>query len=201
MAAIGLLAISFSTAANYLKFQDQTETTNALVQSGEVNRQRLIADQLRELLTPAGIAVAPSFQVPDHASAKQLTLQWEASGGGKTAGTAQTSGNLAIMASRVMIGNLPRRRAVQLAESEIFIAAIDEDRRLVWWHAASDPRQLRAQTVTNTGEVWCRVIYQPNVNFSISYPDERSIKELRLYHPRWTGVRFELLLIGTISVP
>lgn len=197
-----MLALSVTAAAAYVNSrQEPTESPRSAIQSGEQSRAGLIANQLRDLLTPAGVQVPANFQSPEAAAAKQLTIRWDASGGDKTAvATEQSGGRLAVAASRTAVGNLPRLRSVQLGESEMFVAAVDENQQLVWWHVMSDPRQLRIQTVTETGEIYCRVIYQPSVGFLISYPDAPSIRELRLYHPRWTGTKFELLLIGTMRV-
>ena len=196
-----MLALSVTATAAYVNSgQEPTAIPPTAIQTGEQNRAGLIANQLRDLLSPAGVRVPASFQLPEANAAKQLTVHWEASGVEKTAAaTEQSSGRLAVAAARTVAGNLPRLRSVQLGETEIFLAAVDANQQLVWWHVMSDPRQLRIQTVNATGEISCQVIYQTNIDFPISYPDETSIKEVRLYHPHWTGTKFELLLIGTIS--
>jgi hypothetical protein len=202
LAAVAILAVSMTAAARYFaRGQSQGGLPQSPVQSSEPSRQALITNQLRDLLTPVGVEVASGFQAPENLAGRQVGMHWETSDASKSAPSAeQAAGRFTVSNSRVSAGSLPRRRSVELAETEVFVVAVDESARLVWWHVMTDPRLLRSETVTETGEVSGRVLYQSKVDFSITFPDEQSIKELRLYHPQWTGDRFRLTSIGVISV-
>jgi hypothetical protein len=44
-----------------------------------------------------------------------------------------------------------------------------------------------------------QVIYRESAEFSISFPDDESIAELRLYHPDWDGQKFSLTPVGAVA--
>jgi hypothetical protein len=196
-AAIVLIAVvSFFALAG-----SQGEKTHSAVQTGEASRQPLLENQLRDLLTPVGVAVSPGFQTSEEQNVREATIAWETSPASKTAvSTEQADGKFTVSNVQVRRASLPRRRAVELAETEIFVAAVDETNRLVWWHIMGDPRVLRSEAVAASGEVSGRILYLPNVDFSISFPDDPAIKEVRLYHPQWNGERFQLIQIGLVTV-
>lgn len=201
--AIGLVLAGFVTAgASYVRSgQDPAETPRPSIQSGDLTRRELITNQLRELLAPVGVQVPAELEPREDAVTKHLTIHWQSTSPGKTAAvTEQASGSFAVTNSRVSVGSLPRRRSVELAESEIFIAAVNEAGGLVWWQVMTDPRLVRAEAVSESGEISGRVLYRSDVDFLIGYPDDAAIKELRLYHPEWTGERFRLTLLTIISV-
>jgi len=196
-AAIVLIAVVsfFALAGN------QFEKSQSAVQTGEASRQPLIEAQLRDLLTPVGVEVSPGFQPPEEQNVRDAAISWESSQPRKTAlSTEQTGGKFTVSNLQLRRASLPRRRAVELAETEIFVAAVDENNRLVWWHIMGDPRVLRSEAVAASGEVFGRILYLPNVDFSISFPAEPAIKEVRLYHPQWNGERFQLIQIGLFTV-
>lgn len=197
-----LLAVSVTAAASYVRSgQEQAEAARPSIQSGDLTRQELIAKQLRDLLTPVGVEVPADLQPRDDAVTRQLTIRWQTSTPAKTGAAAeQASGDFAVTNSRVSVGALPRRRAVELAESEIFVAAVNETGALVWWQVMSDPRLVRAETVSSSGEVSGQALYRSAVDFLIGYPDDAAIKELRLYHPSWTGNQFRLTPLTVINV-
>lgn len=200
---VGLvLAVSVTAGASYVRSgQEQVETARPSIQSGDMTRQELLTKQLRDLLAPVGVQVPADLEPKEGAVTRQLTVRWQTMTTGKTEAAAeQTSGNFAVTNSRVSVGSLPRRRAVELAESEIFVAALNETGALVWWQVVSDPRLVRAEAVSSSGEVSGQTLYRPTVDFLIGYPDDTSIKELRLYHPSWTGNQFRLTPLTVIDV-
>ncbi len=196
-AAIVLIAVvSFFALA-----QSRSENIQSPAQTGDASRQPLIETQLRDLLTPVGVGVLPGFQPPEAGNVREAAIGWETSNTSKTAlSTEQAGGKFRVSSMQVSRGSLPRRRAVELAETELFVAAVDANNRLVWWHVMGDPRVLRAESVSASGEVSGRILYLPNVDFSISFPDEPAIQEVRFYHPQWNGERFQLTQIGVITV-
>lgn len=196
VATVLIAAVSFFVFA-----QSQDEKTQSSVQSGDASRQPLLETQLRDLLTPVGIGVSPGFQLPESMSVREVAISWETSNPNKIApNTEQAGGKFTINNVQARRGSLPRRRAVELAETELFVAAVDANNRLVWWHVMGDPRVLRAESVSTSGEVSGRILFLPNVDFAIGFPDEPAITEVRLYHPQWNGQRFQLIQVGVITV-
>ncbi len=195
---VGLLVV----AASYFALaQSQPEPSRQSIQSGDSDRQPLIENQLRDLLTGIGVLVTPGFQMAADRNVREVAIRWETASASKTAlATEQTGGKFSVSSSQVSISSLPRRRAVELAETEIFVAAVDANSKLVWWQVMSDPRVLRSEKVSSSGEVSGQTLYLPNVDFSISFPDEPNITEVRFFHPQWNGERFQLTQIGVITV-
>jgi hypothetical protein len=200
--AAAIMAVSITAAAGYLRHGSNQETQSSTAgPSGEPSRQALITNQLGSLLTPAGVQVVAGFQAEETETFRQLRVHWETPPPGKSTGNAQPgTETLTIKQSARGIGSLPRRRFLELADSEILIIAVDENSRLLWWHVMTDPRLLRAESITASGEISGGVSYLPQVEFSIAYPDDPAIKELRIYHPEWTGAEFRLTSLAVLSV-
>lgn len=200
--AAAIMAVSITSAASYLGHgQNQEPQSTKSAPSGEASRQALITSELASLLTPAGIQVVAGFQAQETETFRQVQVHWDTPGRDKSAVNAQQAlGTLTVNQSARGIGGLPRRRSLELADTEILVIAVDENSRLMWWHVMTDPRLLRAESVNASGEISGGVSYLPEVEFSIAYPDDPAIKELRIYHPEWTGAEFHLTSLAVLSL-
>jgi hypothetical protein len=200
--AIAILALSITAAAGFLRHGSNQEAQSSKAASpDEPSRQVLIADQLASLLAPAGVQVVAGFQAQDTETFRQVQVHWETPAPGKSAGNTQPETETLTLKQSVRgAGSLPRRRSLELADTEILVIAVDENSRLMWWHVTTDPRLLRAENVNERGEISGGVSYLPQVDFSIAYPDDPAIKELRIYHPVWTGMEFRLTSLAVLSV-
>ena len=100
--------------------------------------------------------------------------------------------SVSIVEDKRRSGTLPRHRSLELSSMHIFIAAVDATNKLRWWSIIPDPRVVRAETKTSTGELRAENYYVANVAFLVAFPDDPEIAQLRLYHPVWNGTDFDL---------
>jgi hypothetical protein len=199
--ALGAILLLLIATAGYVWARRRGVAGHELpVQSGDSARQPLISEQLRTLLAPEGITVPADFQQLEKSTVREMRVQWGSTVAGKVLSTEQSSGRLSVRSSRVSAGSLPRRRALALADTQVLIVGVDQSARLIWWHTMADPRVLRSETITPSGQISGQIFYQPTAEFALNFPDDPAIRQLRIYHPNWTGERFQLVLIGTIDV-
>lgn len=200
--AAAIMAVSITAVASYLGHgSNQEAQSSKAAPADEAARQALITDKLASLLKPAGVQVVAGVQAQETEAFRQVQVHWETPSGDKAAANPQQAvGTLTVRQSARRIGDLPRRRSLELASTEVLIIAVDENSRLLWWHVMTDPRLLRAESITASGEISGGVSYLPQVDFSIAYPDDPAIKELRIYHPEWTGAEFRLTSLAVLSV-
>ena len=97
-------------------------------------------------------------------------------------------------------GALPRNRSLELSETQIFIAAVDARNKLRWWSIVPDPRIVRSETQTATGELRGQDYYVSNVTLVVAFPDDPEIANLRFYHPAWNGTEFDLKPLTTVPM-
>ena len=95
-------------------------------------------------------------------------------------------------------GALPRNRSLELSPAQIFIAAVDATNKLRWWSIVPDPRVVRSETQTPTGELRGEDYYVSNVTLVVAFPDDPEIANLRFYHPVWNGTEFDLKPLTTL---
>ena len=55
-----------------------------------------------------------------------------------------------------------------------------------------DPRLVRGETETPTGELRGETYYVSNITLVVAFPDDPEIANLRFYHPVWNGTDFDL---------
>ena len=79
------------------------------------------------------------------------------------------------------------------------VVALDADGRMRWCGVVPDPRLLRAEWPGADGELTGQVLYKESAEFFVAYPDDDSIKEIRLYHPDWDGQKFSLAPLGAVA--
>lgn len=200
--AAAIMAVSITAAASYLRQGGNQEAQSSkAAQPDEASRQDSITSKLGSLLTPDGVqVVVAGVQAQETETFRQVQIHWETPAPGKSTGTQPAAVTPNITRSTRGTGGLPRRRALELADTEILVIAVDESSRLLWWHVTTDPRLLRAESITASGEISGGVSYLPQVDFSIAYPDDPAIKELRIYHPEWTGTEFRLTSLAVLNV-
>jgi hypothetical protein len=68
-----------------------------------------------------------------------------------------------------------------------------------WCGLVADQRLLRAEWPGADGELTGQVLYKESAEFFVAYPDDDSIKEIRLYHPDWDGRAFSLKPVGAVA--
>ncbi|HKV37130.1 MAG TPA: hypothetical protein VJP89_22505 [Pyrinomonadaceae bacterium] len=98
----------------------------------------------------------------------------------------------AIVEDKRLAGALPRSRSLELSPTHIFVAAVDATNKLRWWSVMPDPRVVRSETQSPTGELRAEDYYVSNVTLVVAFPDDPDIANLRFYHPVWNGTDFDL---------
>lgn len=97
-----------------------------------------------------------------------------------------------IVEDKRLAGVLPRSRSLELSPTHIFVAAVDATNKLRWWSVMPDPRVVRSETQSPTGELRAEDYYVSNVTLVVAFPDDPDIANLRFYHPVWNGTDFDL---------
>ena len=166
-------------------------------------RQIMQREQLRTLMSRVGVDVpeadAWAIQIPIY---RQLKLNWADSAKSATElrSEAQTQApKVSIVEDRKRSGTLPRQRSLELAPTLMFVAAVDASNKLRWWSIMPDPRVVRSETQTTTGELRSQDYYLSDVTVVVAFPDDPEIATLRFYHPVWNGTDFDLKLLTVVS--
>jgi len=175
----------------------QSQTTT--VEKGR--RETVQREQLKKLMAKVNVNVpdvdARSDQRPT--SYRELKVRWSDSTKSTTElrpaanAEAQTQApSVSIVEDKKLPGILPRQRSLELAPTLMFVAAVDASNKLRWWSIMTDPRVVRAETQTATGELRSQDYLVSNVTLVVAFPDDPEIATLRFYHPVWNGTDFDL---------
>jgi hypothetical protein len=95
---------------------------------------------------------------------------------------------------------LPRQREPELSSDKVVIIARDSVGKVRDWQVLPDPRIIRAEAPGPGGELSGSVLYRDRADFLFTLPDDPDIERIDFYHPRWTGEKFDLDLIGGIPL-
>ena len=173
----------------------------------EKNRRETVQqEQLKKLMSRVGISVpeiaARTDQTPGY---RELKINWTDPTKSTTELRSAASSEQQTQAPRVSIledkkrsGTLPRHRSLELSPTHIFIAAVDATDKLRWWSIMPDPRLVRGETTTSTGELRGENYYVSNVTLLVAFPDDPEIANLRFYHPVWNGTDFDLKSLAVV---
>ena len=134
---------------------------------------------------------------------QEVRVRWDAYIGAPAPQVAprpgQPSTNIfTVRQRRWLSGSLPRHRHPKLSEDQLVIVALDAQGERIDEQVIPDPRVLRAESTGPTGEIRGEILHH---ELLITLPDDPTIIELRVYHPRWNGSTFLLDLLGTINLP
>ena len=172
------------------------------------SRETLQEERLKKLMNKVGVdVVGLSAKTNQPQAFREVKIRWNDS----TSTSSKTDGRPSISAAEQKLsvslvedkkrsGTLPRRRSLELSPDQLFIAAVNEANQLRWWSIISDPRVVRAEFPSSTGEVRGENYYQSNFTLSVAFPDDPKITNLRFYKPIWTGSDFDLKLLAAVSV-
>src|SRR5262245_40990354 len=172
---------------------------------GQVQRRQDVQrEQLRKLMSKVDVDVpetdARSNQPQTY---RELQIRWSEStqSGIELRTEAQTqTPSVSVVEDKKRSGTLPRQRSLELAPTLMFVAAVDAANKLRWWSIMPDPRVVRAETQTATGELRSQDYYVSNVTLVVAFPDDPGITTLRFYHPVWNGTDFDLKPLTIVSI-
>lgn len=173
----------------------------------EKNRRETVQqEQLKKLMSRVGISVVEIAARTDQTPAyRELKLNWtdptKSSTEVRSAATSEQqtpSPRVSVVEDKKRSGTLPRHRSLELSSTHIFIAAVDATDKLRWWSIMPDPRLVRGETQTPTGELRRQDYYVSNVTLLVAFPDDPEIANLRFYHPVWNGTDFDLKQLAVV---
>jgi hypothetical protein len=174
----------------------------------EKNRRETVQqEQLRKLMSKVGVEVVEIAARTDQpATYRELKINWADSAKSttelKSASNAEQQAppqKVSIVEDKKRSGTLPRHRSLELSPTHIFIAAVDATDKLRWWSIMPDPRLVRGETQTPTGELRGENYYVSNVTLIVAFPDDPEIANLRFYHPVWNGTDYDLKPLAVVS--
>lgn len=169
-------------------------------------RETVRHEQLKKLMSKVGIDVleiaARTDQSPTY---RELKINWTDPTKSTTELRSAVNSEQQTQAPRVSVvedkkrsGTLPRHRSLELSPTHIFIAAVDATDKLRWWSIMPDPRLVRGETPTPTGELRGENYYLSNVTLVVAFPDDPEIANLRFFHPVWNGTDFDLKSLAVV---
>ena len=203
-----LSAIGVALAAALLLATTGAQESGTKDASAEaaVTKRAPLPERVRSLLAESGVEVGTADITSASASRshRELRVSWEAD---KAALPKPSSAQYKNAAGRVALsqaavtreGGLPKQRSAELSPTQVVVVALDSEGRMRWCGLVTDPRLLRAEVSGPGGELSGQIIYRESAEFVVRYPDDESIKEIRLYHPDWDGQKFSLELVGAVA--
>jgi hypothetical protein len=166
-------------------------------------RQVVQREQLRKLMSRVDVDVPETdLRANQPQTYRELKIRWTdpSKSGTALSSEAQTQAPRAsIVEDKKYSGTLPRQRSLELAPTLMFVAAVDSTNKLRWWSIMPDPRIVRSETQTATGELRSQDYYLANVTLVVAFPDDPGIATLRFYHPVWNGTDFDLTPLSVVS--
>jgi hypothetical protein len=166
-------------------------------------RQTVQREQLRKLMSRVDVDVPENDgRANQPQTYRELKLNWAdpTKSTNELRSEAQTQiPRVSIVEDKKRSGTLPRQRSLELAPTLMFVAAVDATNKLRWWSIMPDPRVVRSETQTATGELRSQDYYIANVTVVVAFPDDPEIATLRFYHPVWNGTDFDLKPLTVVS--
>jgi hypothetical protein len=193
-----LLVLVLAMAISAYVTQNPGSASRSTVNSSSAgDNETRIRNKLAELLGDK-VRVGTTLPAADSQTYREVRVRWQSSAAQAQDNLLRESapGNLAAINLTSRQGRVTRDRALELSPNQILVVGVDADSNLRWWKLMLDPRLVRAETSTPGAGMTSQEYYLATVEFTVPFPDDPLIKELRLYHPQWTGKEFQLELIS-----
>ena len=161
-------------------------------------------ERLKKLLSKVDVDVPEiNSRAPQPQTYRELKIRWGDPKKSTTelrsaANAADQISSVSVVEDKKRSGALPRSRSLELSPAHVFIAAVDAGNKLRWWSIMPDPRVVRSETQTPSGELRGQDYYVSNVTLVVAFPDDPEIANLRFYHPVWNGTDFDLKPLTTV---
>ncbi len=168
-------------------------------------RETLQQEQLKKLMSKVGVEVSDTdARAAQPQTYRELKIRWvdstKSNSGLRPAAQEQTqTPSVSVIEDKKRPGTLPRQRSLELSPTQIFVAAVDAANKLRWWSIMPDPRLVRSETRTASGELRGEDYYVSNVTLLVAFPDDPEIARLRFYHPVWNGTQFDLKPLTNVA--
>jgi len=180
-------------------------------QSLKSKREIVQAEQLSKLLSKVGVSVNTSNAASGEKSQgyREMKIRWTGQTTAQMDAATTSSApdakqgpalNSLVLDEKTLRGTLPRQRSLELSPTQVLVAAVDESNELRWWATIPDPRIVRAETQTPSGELRSQDYYLADLTLVVAFPEDPSIASLRFYHPFWNGTAYDLQLLAQTPV-
>jgi hypothetical protein len=206
---VTLLAVSSLTAAALAQEQSESVKTRQRLNPENVNKtsDEILLEKLTSLLTPVGIRVSKSRLV-DYSKAEShqfIRVNWEAYENAPEFvkpgdQSFRQSRKLTALEKKNLAGGVHQPRGVEERGEWLFVAAVNGGQELVWWTQIDDPRIFRAESADSEGHLSGQLLHKSSPTFSVEFPDDAQIKELRFYQFKRADAEPVLELVNTIPV-
>ena len=169
-------------------------------------REALQQERLKKMMSRVDVEVAETADArADQArSYRELRIRWANSTKSATelrpsASADDKTQTFTIVEDKKRSGTLPRQRSLELSPEHIFVAGVDATNKLRWWSIVPDPRVVRSETQTASGELRSQNYYVSNTTLVVAFPDDPEIAKLRFYQPVWNGTDYDLKPLTIVS--
>lgn len=186
--------------------QDSTRQPAAAQQqpAAPLRRDQMQRDKLRPMLAAVGVSVGEGATPPRARASREVRILWagEAAGqAGQEFTSSPADGQMRVTAEGARdAGPPPVPRSLEMSPDHLLVVAVDAESRLVWWTLITDPRVLRAEGPDADGRMSGQVIYRRAAEFSVEFPDDPAIAELRVYKPAASAEGTVLRQVGAVGL-
>jgi len=206
-----LVVLSILCSFSLVQGQTRQQIINLSLLQSPSKKETLQKAQLKNLLSKVGVSVVESSSATNNQlqTYREAKIRWtnttnvlsdsetKSSIGGEKQ---ELVPRISVVEYKKRLGTLPRHRSLELSPTHILIAAVDENTQLRWWSIVPDPRIVRAEFQTSTGDLRSENYYLSNITLGVMFPDDPKIVNLRFYHPLWTGTEFDLKLLAIAPI-
>ncbi len=106
--------------------------------------------------------------------------------------------NARLSRQQIMPGAVQRMRHIQYSEDQVVYVTLDDQGKELYRNVQIDPRLIRAEVPDTDGQLQSRAFYRPSAMMTFSVPNDSRNETVILYKPKWDGVSFTLVQIGTM---
>jgi len=150
--------------------------------------------------------LAESASIPWRGPGAEWTIRWHAfaaaAGDLLTPGDARSVYQFEVVNERSVPEEAAvRERHPEISSDHLIVVATDAGGQPLLWRAILDPRIVRTEGPSPTGEMTGRVFHRAEAELVIALPLDRSIAELQIFQPRFTGTDWVLTRLGSVRPP
>ena len=158
--------------------------------------------KVEALLQKAGIQYSKDLSPEPLEGSQELLIRFTAAKPLKSENQLSSSpASMGIVSRRNFQESMKVKRGLKVSSNKWIVAAIGSHGELRHWTLIADPLVLRAESPGPDGLLSGQVLQRQEAEFLVSIPDDPSIRQLKLFRPRWTGQEYELEVMGIVSLP
>ena len=167
-----------------------------------INKEAMNIKKLNSLLEKDGVRVDDAALLPTQVEqSRTIQIRLQAAGANDFAGQMAENTNVSLIKVKNDAGVLSRQRFLELSPTLILVAAVNDQKQVLWWNLQPDPRIFRADSVDAEKQVTGKTFYRNDAEMLVSLPADKAITEVRFYQPVWDGKSaYSLKSIGNLSL-